>query len=56
AIEFELQAGSLDEELPLEMTITRGLAFVDCRTEGSARAPFYDDPSTEEFLAMNFVH
>ncbi|CBN78661.1 conserved unknown protein [Ectocarpus siliculosus] len=75
SIEFELQAGSLDEELALEMTITRSLAFVDCRTEGSARlghifpltslhgsrtnpsrAPFYDDASTEEFLAMNFVH
>ncbi|CAM9472731.1 unnamed protein product [Ectocarpus fasciculatus] len=38
------------------MTITRNLAFVDCRTEGSSRAPFYDDTSTEEFLAMTFVH
>ncbi|CAM9423661.1 unnamed protein product [Ectocarpus fasciculatus] len=38
------------------MKITRGLAFVDCRTEGSASAPFYDDVSTEEFLAMTFVH
>lgn len=37
AIEFELQAGSLDEELSLGMTITRNLAFVDCRTEGSSR-------------------
>lgn len=37
AIEFELQDGSLDEELPVKMTITQGLAFVDCRTEGTAR-------------------
>lgn len=37
AVEFELQDGSLDEELPLEITITQGLAFVDCRTEGSGR-------------------
>ncbi len=35
AVEFELQAGSLDEELPVEMAITQGLAFVDCHTEGS---------------------
>lgn len=40
AIEFELQAGSLNEELPLEMTISRRLAFVDCRTEGTARWDF----------------
>lgn len=37
AVEFELQAGSLDEELPIEMTITRRLDFVNCRTEGSGR-------------------
>lgn len=37
AIEFELQAGSLDEELPLQMTISQRLAFVDCRTEGLSR-------------------
>lgn len=38
AVEFELQAGSLDEELPVEVTISQGLAFVDCRTEeGSGR-------------------
>lgn len=37
AVEFELQAGSLEEELSLEMTITQGLTFVDCSTEGSRR-------------------
>lgn len=37
AVEFELQSGSLDEEVPLETTITQGLAFVDCGTEGSGR-------------------
>lgn len=37
AVEFELQAGSLDEEMPLEVAITQGLAFVDCGTEESGR-------------------
>ena len=37
AVEFELQAGSLDERLPVKMTITQGLAFVDCSAEGSGR-------------------
>ena len=37
AVEFELQARSLDEELPVEMTITRDLAFVDCNAEESGR-------------------
>ena len=37
AVEFELQDGSLDDELPAEITITQGLAFVDCRTDGSDR-------------------
>ncbi|CAN0015811.1 unnamed protein product [Ectocarpus sp. 12 AP-2014] len=40
------------------MGITRGLAFVDCRTEGSGSygAPFYGNDSTEELLVMTFVH
>lgn len=37
AVEFELQDGSLDEELPLQITIAKRLAFVDCHTEGSGR-------------------
>lgn len=37
AVKFELQDGSLDEELPLEITITQGLAFMECHTEGSGR-------------------
>lgn len=37
AVELELQAGSLDDEIPLEVTITQGLAFVDCGTEESGR-------------------
>eukprot|EP00752_Nemacystus_decipiens_P013425 g11888.t1 len=61
AVEFELEAGSLDEELPFEMTISRRLAFVDCRTAESSdsnreRAPFCGDAPTEEYLAMTFVH
>lgn len=37
AVELELQDGSLDEEMPLEVTITQGLAFVNCGTEESGR-------------------
>lgn len=37
AVEFELQDGSLDEELSLEITIAKRLAFVDCRTEEAGR-------------------
>lgn len=37
AVEFELQTGSLEEEVPLEVTITQGLAFVDCGREDSSR-------------------
>lgn len=36
-VEFELQAGSLDEKLPVEMTITQRLAFVECHAEGLGR-------------------
>lgn len=32
-VEFELQAGSLDDEVSHEITITRRLAFVDCLTD-----------------------
>ncbi|CAN0359791.1 unnamed protein product [Ectocarpus sp. 6 AP-2014] len=57
AVELELEAGSLEEEVPLEISITQGLAFVECPTEkGSCRAPPFDDTSTEEYLAMTFVH
>ena len=49
AVEFELQAGSLDEELPVKVTITQSLAFVDCRTEGSGR---YDDWIWEDLLLL----
>eukprot|EP00752_Nemacystus_decipiens_P006258 g5643.t1 len=56
AVEFELQAGSLDERIPLGLTITQGLAFVDCGTDEAARAPFCGDAPAEEFLAMTFVH
>lgn len=37
AIEFELQEGSLEANVPAEVTITQGLAFVDCETEASSR-------------------
>ena len=38
SVEFELEVGSLKEELPAEVSITQGLAFVKCRTEeGSCR-------------------
>eukprot|EP00752_Nemacystus_decipiens_P015533 g13859.t2 len=56
AVELELQAGSLDAELPVEISITQRLAFVECRTEGVGRAPFGDGASAEEFLAMTFVN
>lgn len=37
AVEFEVQDGSLEEELPLEITITQRLTFVDCRAEEVGR-------------------
>lgn len=37
AVEFELQTGSLDQELPVEMAITQDLAFVGCRTQETGR-------------------
>eukprot|EP00903_Cladosiphon_okamuranus_P015149 g14007.t2 len=42
AVEFELQDGSLDGELPVEITITQGLAFVDCGSNRSDGRMFRD--------------
>ena len=36
AVEFELQAGSLEEELALEISITQSLAIVDCHTQAGS--------------------
>eukprot|EP00752_Nemacystus_decipiens_P002890 g2689.t1 len=56
AVELELQAGSLAEEVPHPVKVTPSLKFVECRIEGSDRAPFHGgDGLTEEFLAMTFV-
>ena len=37
AVELELQAGSLAEEVPLPVKVTPSLQFVECRTEESGR-------------------
>lgn len=37
AVELELQAGSLVEEVPHPVKVTPSLKFVECRTEGSGR-------------------
>ena len=37
AVELELQAGSLAEEVPLPVKVTPSLQFVECRTEGPGR-------------------
>ncbi|CAN0127637.1 unnamed protein product [Scytosiphon promiscuus] len=56
-VELEVQAGSLFEEVHHPVTVSPRLQFVECRTEGSGRAPFHADGSKEEeFLAMTFVH
>ena len=37
AVELELEAGSLAEEVPFPVKVTQSLEFVECRTEGSGR-------------------
>ena len=37
AVELELEAGSLAEEVPFPVKVTPSLEFVECRTEGSGR-------------------
>ncbi|CAM9675081.1 unnamed protein product [Scytosiphon promiscuus] len=55
-VELELQEKSLEEAIPLPVTITPSVKFVACGTGGTCRAPFRDGSHSEEFVAMTFVH
>eukprot|EP00752_Nemacystus_decipiens_P017613 g15785.t1 len=54
-VELEVQAGALCDEVHRPVTVSPRLRFVECRTEGSGRAPSHEDGCKEEFLAITFV-